>query len=146
MTAITHPPDAPTTDHERLVQLVAALERSQLAEDPEAFLDLFDPDAVWVTGGGRRLVGLEEIAAFTRSVLPGWADGGSVSYVVRQVLFLTDDVAVTAVDQEYLDAGGAPYSPRRRGMPTYTWRRRGDGWRIVTGQNTGVVEEDADEA
>src|SRR5690242_18355099 len=157
MTAITHPGAAtdrfPISDHDRLVELVAALERSQLNEDPEAFLALFDPDAVWVTGGGRRLVGRDEIAAFTRMVLPGGMTGTSVRYVVRQVRFLSPDIAITSVDQEYLSPDGEQLSPRQRGMPTYTWRRRGTEWLIVNGQNTGVLEEpaplalsDADEA
>ena len=50
---------------------------------------------------------------------------------------------MTSVDQEYLDADGAPYSPRQRGLPTYTWRRRGDDWRIVNGQNTSVPDEES---
>ena len=143
MPAITHPNEASTADHDRLIQLVAEIERAQLAEDSEAFLALFDSDAVWVTGGGRRLVGLEEISEFTHAVLPGWrAGGGSATYVVNHVRFLTPDIAVTSVDQEYLDADGEPYSPRQRGLPTYTWRRRGNEWRIVNGQNTGVPEEE----
>ena len=142
MTATTLPAEASAVDGDRLIQLVADLERSQLTEDPDAFLALFDPDAVWVTGGGRRLVGLDAVSAFTHAVLPGWMNGGSVTYVVQHVRFLTPDVAVTSVDQEYLDADGAPYNPRQRGLPTYTWRRHEDTWRIVNGQNTGVPEEE----
>ena len=141
MPPLIWPPDAPTFDSDRLIQLVSALEKSQLTEDPDAFLALFDPEAVWVTGGGRRLVGLDEISAFTRMVLPGAMDGGSVTYVVRHIRFLTPDVVVTSVDQEYLDGDGNPHSPRQRGMPTYTWRRDGNDWKIVTGQNTGVAVE-----
>lgn len=143
MTPTTHRLDASAVDSDRLIHLVADLERSQLNEDPEAFLALFDPDATWVTGGGRRLVGLDEISAFTHAVLPAWRKGGgSATYVVQQVRFLTSDIAVTCVDQEYLNADGAPYSPRQRGLPTYTWRRQGNDWRLVHGQNTGVPEED----
>lgn len=141
MTANTHLRADSVVDSDQLIQRVADLERSQLDEDPDAFLALFDPEAVWVTGGGHRLVGLDEISAFTHAVLPGWREGGgSATYVVRQVRFLTPDIAVTSVDQEYLDADGAPYSPRRRGLPTYTWRRHGSDWRIVNGQNTGVPD------
>lgn len=143
MTPLTWPTEAPTLDRDRLIQLVAALEQSQLTEDPDAFLVLFDSEAVWVTGGGRRLVGLAEIEAFTRMVLPGWMNGGSVSYTVRHVRFLTDDVAVTSVDQEYFDVDGSPFSPRQRGMPTYTWCRRGNDWKIINGQNTPVATEEA---
>jgi hypothetical protein len=46
------PPDASTVDSARLIQLVSALELSQRTEDLDASLALFDPDAVWVTGGG----------------------------------------------------------------------------------------------
>lgn len=141
MPPLIWPADASTFDIDRLIQLVSALEKSQLTEDPDAFLVLFDPEAVWVTGGGRRLVGLDEISAFTRMVLPGWMNGGSVRYVVRHIRFLTPDVAVTSVDQEYLDGDGNPLSPRQHGMPTYTWRRHGNDWKIVTGQNTAVVDE-----
>ena len=34
-----------------LTALVAELERTQMQEDVEGFLELFDPLAVWVTGG-----------------------------------------------------------------------------------------------
>lgn len=143
MTATTHPTEAPAVDRDRLIQLVADLERAQLNEDPDAFLALFDPEAVWVTGGGRRLVGLDEISEFTHAVLPGWRkDSGTATYVVQNIRFFTPDIAVTSVDQEYLGADGAPYSPRQRGLPTYTWRRHGNDWRIVNGQNTGVPDED----
>ncbi len=142
MITTTHSIEASDVDSARLIELVAELERAQLNEDVDAFLALFDQDAMWVTGGGRRLVGLDEIAAFTRAVLPGWRDaGGSATYVVRHVRFLTPDIAVTSVDQEYLDADGLPHSPRQRGLPTYTWRRNGSDWRIVNGQNTGVPDE-----
>jgi ketosteroid isomerase-like protein len=40
-----------------LIQRVAELERSQQQEDVDGFLALFDEDAVWVTGGGIRLIG-----------------------------------------------------------------------------------------
>jgi len=54
-----------------LIALVAEVERAQRAEDVAAFLALFDDNATWVTGGGRRLVGLDEISTFTRAACPG---------------------------------------------------------------------------
>ncbi|MGY1617038.1 SgcJ/EcaC family oxidoreductase [Geodermatophilus sp. SYSU D00691] len=137
----TPAPDRSNADVDRLVDLVAVVEDTQRTEDVDGFLALFSPDAVWVTGGGRRLVGLDEIAAFTRRVLPGAMSGASASYTVAEVRFPTPDVAITWVDQEYLDADGRPLSPRSLGRPTYTWRREGGDWRIVAGQNTGVAED-----
>ncbi len=123
-----------------LVELVADLERYQRNEDVPGFLSLFDDDAVWVTGGGRRLVGIEEIGAFTRSVLPGaFADGSSVTYEVEHTLLIAPDVVLTGVRQHYVDATGERTGA---GLPSYVWRRRGDEWKIVVGQNTTVPVAD----
>ena len=123
---------------DELVARVAELERTQQHEDIEGFLALFNDDAVWVTGGGRRLVGLPAIADFTRTVLPGAMADGSVTYTVAHVLFITDDVALTGVNQQYVDLRGRRTSA---GLPTYIWRRREDTWCIIAGQNTAVVED-----
>jgi uncharacterized protein (TIGR02246 family) len=118
----------------RLVARVAELERSQLEEDVSAFIALFLPNAVWVTGGGRRLIGRDEIEEFTRSVLPGAFAHGSVRYEVELVRMLSPDVAVTGVCQTYFDDQGAEIG---RGLPTYTWTLVGD-WYLAVGQNTAV--------
>ena len=124
-------------DH--LVARVAELERTQLSEDVDGFLGLFRPDATWVTGGGRRLTGLDEVAEFTRSVLPGAFAQGSVRYEVELVRLLTPDVAVTGVSQTYVDEHGAETG---RGLPTYVWTRVGEDWYLAVGQNTTVPTPD----
>lgn len=117
-----------------LTALVREFERTQCAEDVAGFLSLFDDDAVWVTGGGKRLIGLDVIRAFTQRALPGaFADGGSVTYEIEHVLFIAPDVVLTGVRQQYLAPDGSPTSS---GLPSYVWRRRGGEWRIVVGQNT----------
>jgi uncharacterized protein (TIGR02246 family) len=120
-----------------LIARVAELERTQQQEDVEGFLALFEADAVWVTGGGRRLIGLDVIREFTRSVLPGAMADGSVTYEVEHVLFISQDVALTGVNQEYVDLEGKHVSA---GLPSYVWRHRAGVWRIIAGQNTGVPE------
>lgn len=131
------PSDATRTDVDRLVDLVATIETTQRTEDVDGFLALFHDDAVWVTGGGRRLVGKQEIAAFTRSVLPGAMAGTTVDYVVDHVRFLTPDVALTGVLQEYRPDDG----PSSRGLPSYVWvREAGGDWLLAVGQNTGVPD------
>jgi uncharacterized protein (TIGR02246 family) len=132
------PEGAPADLVETLTARVAELERTQQQEDVEGFLALFDEDAVWVTGGGRRLVGLPEIAGFTREVLPGAMADGSVTYLVDHMLVIADDVVLTGVNQQYVDLGGHPTGA---GLPTYVWRRRHGSWLIVSGQNTGVPED-----
>ena len=76
------PEGSPEADVAALVGLVAELERTQQQEDVDGFLALFDPAAVWVTGGGRRLIGRDVIGEFTRGVLPGAMADGSVTYEV----------------------------------------------------------------
>jgi uncharacterized protein (TIGR02246 family) len=129
-------------DADQLVRRVAEVERTQRAEDTEGFLALFDEDAVWVTGGGKRLVGRSVIADFTRTVLPGSSADGSVRYDVEHILFITPDVALTAVNQEYLGLDGQSLAPRQEGRPSYVWRRRDGEWLITSGQNTTVPSSD----
>jgi uncharacterized protein (TIGR02246 family) len=135
----TTPENAPAHDVRSLVDRVATLERTQRQEDVDGFLSLFDPDAVWVTGTGRRLIGLEAISAFTRKVLPGGMGGGSVNYSVEHIAFITPDVALTGVRQQYTDAAGRPLDDAT-GCPSYVWRRVGGTWKIVAGQNTAVID------
>jgi len=57
------PANAPASEVQALLERVREVERSQQREDVESFLALFDQHAVWVTGGGRRLIGLDVIAS-----------------------------------------------------------------------------------
>lgn len=131
----TSPSDVPVSDVEALVRRVAELERTQQEEDVEGFLALFDPAAVWVTGGGVRLIGFDAIAEFTRKVLPGAMSDGSVTYEVEHIAFIHPDVALTGVRQQYVDLLGNP-KPAAAGLPSYVWLRTGQAWKIVAGQNT----------
>lgn len=140
MTYTMTPTTASTEDSAELLRLVGEIQRTQRAEDVEGFLELFDEDAVWVTGGGRRLIGRETISAFTRQVLPGFSSVGSARYLVEHILFLSPDVALTSVNQEALTVDGEPHSPRQEGRPSYIWRRQNGRWRIAIGQNTAVPQ------
>ncbi len=141
MTYTITPTDSPSADVDELVALVAELQRTQREEDVEGFLALFDDDAVWVTGGGRRLIGRDVISAFTRQVLPGFSARGSARYVVDHIRFLTPDIALTGVNQEALTVDGASLSPRQEGRPSYLWLRNDGRWSIAVGQNTVVPTE-----
>ena len=133
------PTSAPAADLQTLVDLVAEIERTQRQEDVDGFLELFAPAAVWVNGAGRRLIGLEEISEFTRSVLPGAMTDSSVTYEVEHIAFVTADIALTGVRQQYLDGDGKPLAEDGTGSPTYLWHRTAGAWKIVAGQNTAVI-------
>ncbi|HEV3012508.1 MAG TPA: DUF4440 domain-containing protein [Actinomycetota bacterium] len=62
---------------------------------------------------------------------------GSVTYDVEHVLFISPDVVLTGVRQQYFDLDGHPTSA---GLPSYVWRRTDGVWRIIAGQNTGAEQ------
>ncbi len=134
------PADHSAEDSAALVERVADLERAQQDEDVEGFINLFEADAVWVTGAGKRLISAEVIAQFTRQVLPGAMTDGSVVYEVVHIAFIRPDVAITNVHQQYGDLEGNP-TPGMTGSPSYVWSKRDGIWRIVAGQNTSVLTD-----
>ncbi|MFE6054850.1 SgcJ/EcaC family oxidoreductase [Kitasatospora sp. NPDC056446] len=115
-------------------QVVAAVERTQRAKDPDAFLALFHPQALWTTAHGKVLIGLDAIAAFTRVVLPTTTWDGQVTYEPTHIRFLRPDVAAVKVRQTYHSAEGDS-----EGAPLYIMTRQDDGrWLLHACQNTEV--------
>ncbi|WP_411293259.1 SgcJ/EcaC family oxidoreductase [Streptomyces sp. CBMA156] len=126
-----HTEDADIAAIERVV---AAVERAQRAKDPDAFLALFHPEAVWTTAHGKVLLGLDAIAEFTRAVLPTANWDGQVTYEPVHIRFLRPDVAAVKVRQVYHSPQGGS-----EGAPLYVMTRQHDGrWLLHACQNTGV--------
>ncbi|MFE7268771.1 SgcJ/EcaC family oxidoreductase [Streptomyces sp. NPDC057592] len=124
-------------DIEAINQLVATVEHSQQNKDPEEFLGLFHPDAIWTTAHGKVLIGLDAISEFTRKVLPAASWDGKVTYEVVHVLFIRPDVAAVKVRQRYLAPG-----EESEGAPLYVISKQADGrWLLTACQNTGVVTD-----
>ncbi|KJY18116.1 MULTISPECIES: SgcJ/EcaC family oxidoreductase [Streptomyces] len=124
-------------DIEAIDQLVATVEHSQQNKDPEEFLSLFHPDAIWTTAHGKVLIGLDAISEFTRKVLPAASWDGQVTYEVVHVLFIRPDVAAVKVRQRYLAPG-----EESEGAPLYVISKQADGrWLLTACQNTGVVAD-----
>ncbi|MGW7102458.1 SgcJ/EcaC family oxidoreductase [Streptomyces sp. NPDC054838] len=122
-------------DLNAIAEVVATVERTQRAKDAEGFLELFHPEAIWTTAHGKVLIGFEEIAAFTRAVLPAADWDGEVTYEVTHTLFLRPDVAAVKVRQVYAPTEG----DRSAGAPLYVMTRQGDGrWLLTACQNTEV--------
>lgn len=138
-----HPADADPARVAELQAVLADYVHAQQHEDVDAFVRLYDTDAVWVTAAGVRIVGGSELAAFTAKTLPGSTVKAVGRYDVTRIALVRDDLAVVSMDQEYVTPGGAGFTPPRRGRPTSTWLRRPEGWRIIAGQNTPVMNDDA---
>ncbi|OLZ53059.1 DUF4440 domain-containing protein [Streptomyces amritsarensis] len=127
---------AAAADVKAIEEVVATVERTQRAKDAEGFLALFHPDALWTTAHGKVLIGLAEIAEFTRAVLPAATWDGEVTYEVVHVQFLRPDVAAVKVRQVYHAPDGS------EGAPLYVMTREGDGpWLLTACQNTQVVND-----
>ncbi|MFC8817863.1 SgcJ/EcaC family oxidoreductase [Streptomyces rochei] len=128
---------AHAADIEAVKQVVAIVEHSQQHKDPDEFLALFHPDAVWTTAHGKVLIGLEAISEFTRKVLPAASWDGKVSYEVIHVLFIRPDVAAVKVRQRYLSP-----DDESEGAPLYVMTKQDDGrWLLTACQNTQVVTD-----
>lgn len=121
-------------DIEAIEQVVATVEHSQQHKDPDEFLALFHPDAVWTTGGGRVLLGLDAISEFTREVLPAASWDGEVTYKVIHVFFIRPDVAAVKVRQLYQASGD-----ESEGAPLYVMSKQDGRWLLTACQNTAVV-------
>ncbi|MGC9542708.1 SgcJ/EcaC family oxidoreductase [Streptomyces sp. UG1] len=125
-------------DRKAIAEVVATVERTQRAKDPEGFLALFHPDALWTTGHGKVLIGRDAIAEFTRAVLPAATWEGEVTYEVVHTQLLRPDVAAVKVRQVY-------HSPQgdTEGAPLYVMTRQDDGrWLLHACQNTEVRVDD----
>ncbi|WP_329500156.1 SgcJ/EcaC family oxidoreductase [Kitasatospora herbaricolor] len=148
----------PQEDVDAVVALVADVEHAQQNALPEEFLRHFRADAIWTTGHGRLLTGLDEIAAFTRTVLPPTADSPTTAgYRPVHILFVRPDIAAVKVRQRpvtrdgaYLDeifhghpdpAALAVDQPGALpGTPTYFLAKDDGVWRIAAAQNTVVQD------
>lgn len=134
------PGPARDAEIEEIKRVVAVLEHSQQNELPDEFIGLFRSDAIWTTGAGKRLTGRDEIAAFTRQVLPGGMTGMTATYEVVHVLFIRPDVAAVKVRQRYARLDGQPMEGHSEGSPLYVMAKDNGRWRLVACQNTIVAD------
>lgn len=80
----------------------------------------------------------DEIARFTRSVLPGAMPESTATYDVEHVLFVRPDVAVVNIRQRPRRLDGSPLDDVPEGRPVYVLARNQGEWQIAAGQNTQV--------
>ena len=121
----------------RFVQVV---ENTQWQRNADAFLALFDPDAVWTNPIGRRLTGLDEISRFTREGLAMAPVDVFATYEVEHVTFPGDDVAVVNVRSRAVTADRIPISGEPDGAKLYVLVRNKKDWLLAAGHNTFVME------
>ena len=125
---------------EAIKRVVSVLEHAQQNELPDEFVGLFRQDAIWTTGGGKRLIGRDEISAFTHQVLPGAMKTSTATYQVAHVLFVRPDVVAVKVRQRPVTLDGEPIEGQKEGSPLYIMAKEGGQWCLVAGQNTLVLD------
>lgn len=118
-------------------RVLATVQHAQNNELPDEFLGLFRDDAVWTTGHGKRLFGLDAIAEFTRQVLPGGMRDSTVTFTLEHVLFIRPNVAAVKVRQAYRTPDGEDL-----GTPLWIMSKEEDRWRLAACQNTGAPAEE----
>ncbi|SEE86926.1 SgcJ/EcaC family oxidoreductase [Jiangella alba] len=118
-------------------RVIDVVEHAQNNELPDEFLALFRDDAIWTTGGGKRLYGLDEIAAFTRQVLPGGMTDMSVRFELEHVLFIRPDVAAVKLRQVYTTPDGLDV-----GSPLWVMAKEDGRWLLTACQNIGVPDDE----
>jgi uncharacterized protein (TIGR02246 family) len=113
-----------TVEIEAVHQVVATLEHAQQHELVDEFIGLFRADAIWTTAHGKRLFGRDEIATFTRKVLPGAMKDPTATYEVEHVLFIRPDVAAGKVRQRAVTLDGRPIEGEHEGSPCTSSQKR----------------------
>ncbi|MBE1491202.1 SgcJ/EcaC family oxidoreductase [Plantactinospora soyae] len=122
---------------EAIKRVVATVEHAQNNELPDEFLSLFRDDAIWTTGGGKRLFGLEAISTFTHQVLPGGMQDSTVTFELEHVLFIRSDVAAVKLRQVYHTPDGPDV-----GSPLWIMAKEDGQWRLTASQNIGVPDDE----
>lgn len=122
-------------DIEAIRHFVKAVEASQRHRSPDDFIALFSPDAVWVTGGGIRLTGRDEIDAFTRRVLTPALGDVHATYQVEHVLFVDENVAAVNVRATPVHADGTRIEGELEGTKLYVLKRNAEGWKFASSHN-----------
>ena len=126
-------------DIAEIEKLVATVQHAQQNELAEEFIDQFREDAIWTTAHGKRLTGRDEIATFTRQVLPGATKLGTATYEVVHVVFIRPDVAAVKIRQRPIKPDGTPATDENEGSPLYVVSKEDGQWKIAAGQNTKVL-------
>jgi uncharacterized protein (TIGR02246 family) len=143
---VNHTEQARQTDLDAIEQVVSTVEYATRNEMPEEFLSLFRTDAIWTTGGGKRLFGRAEISTFTHQVLPGGMKGKGLTVTMRveHVLFIRPDVVAVKVRQRYGKLDERPMADEEitftEGTPMFVMAKEDGRWLLVACQNTEVAD------
>ena len=104
----------------------------------DAFAAAFTDDGDLVAFDGTHFKGREEIAPFHRELFERWMKGTRLVGEVKDVRFLSPDVALMHAIGGTVMRGKSEPSPERDSIQTLVAVRQDDKWRLAAFQNTRV--------
>ena len=104
----------------------------------EAFAAVFVEDGDLVAFDGTHFKGRNEIASFHQQLFDKWMKGTRLVGQVKDVRFLSPDVAVMHAVGGTVMRGKTDPSPERDSIQTLVATRQGGEWRLAAFQNTRV--------
>lgn len=106
--------------------------------DGEAYGEPFAEDADYVTFGGMRLRGREQIAALHQQLFDGPLAGSRLQLQIESVRFLTPDVALAHVSGGIIEAGQDALTSDRNSLQSLVLTRRDGKWQVAGCQVTRI--------
>lgn len=103
-----------------------------------AFAAVFAEDGDLVAFDGTHFKGRQEIAPFHQQLFDKWMKGSRLVGQVKDVRFLSPDVAVMHAVGGTVMRGKTEPSPERDSIQTLVATREGNEWRLAAFQNTRV--------
>ncbi len=103
-----------------------------------AFAAVFTEDGDLVAFDGTHFKGRQEIASSHQQLFDKWMKGTRLVGQVKDVRFLSHDVALMHAVGSTVMRGKSEPSPERDSIQTLVATRQGDEWRLAAFQNTRV--------
>jgi uncharacterized protein (TIGR02246 family) len=104
----------------------------------EAFAAVFTQDGDLVAFDGTHFKGRKEIAPFHQQLFDKWMQGTRLVGQVKDVRFLSPDVALLYAVGGTVMRGKTKPSPERDSIQTLVAARQGTKWRLAAFQNTRI--------
>jgi uncharacterized protein (TIGR02246 family) len=126
---------ANNTENAAVVQLYRDLHQAWNQQNAADFAALFTTDGICIGFDGSEMLGKTQIESELSGI---FADHVTATYVgiVREVRFLTEDVALLRAVAGMVPPGGDDINPERNAIQTLVAVRQGGQWRIAQFQNT----------
>lgn len=131
-----------TSEEDNLREIVKQLETAWNNGDSAGFSAPFAEDADFIHILGGHFIGRAAIEKGHRVIFDTIYKGSTVKFVVEKIRFAGSEVAIVFI-YSALTTSQPGLPPQLNARPTMVLQRHGDGWKVVTFQNTLVTPEGA---